>query len=68
MTTTIDPLTEKLRERGLTQTEFTERVGITRITLWRWRTGRATPTSEAVRRRIAEVLGCDINDIWKGEA
>jgi transcriptional regulator with XRE-family HTH domain len=60
---TTDPLSAKMREQGLTQRDFARAVGVSEPTVWRWRTGRTAPDSEAVRRRIIEVLGCDINEI-----
>ncbi len=40
-----------------------ELIGVDRITMWRYRTGRLTPSLDRAMK-IADVLGCDLRDLF----
>ena len=57
----------KLRaERGLTQEQFGELVGVTRAAVCLWESGKRWPSSEDLPR-IAKTLGCSIDDLFREE-
>ena len=57
----------KLRaERGLTQEQFGELVGVTRAAVCLWESGKRWPSSEDLPR-IAKTLGCSIDDLFAGD-
>ncbi len=54
---------KKLRvARGLTQAQLAERVGTARSTVAKWETGASMPRI-AVLCRLAEVLGCSVDEL-----
>ncbi|MBI4335000.1 MAG: helix-turn-helix domain-containing protein [Chloroflexi bacterium] len=57
------------KELGMTQREFAERVGVTRVTVNRWDNGRAQPSELAVKAisRLAEASSNCKHDGFEGE-
>ena len=55
-------LAELRKSKGLTQQEFAEKLGISNKSLSRYERGDRNP-SLAELKRIADVLGCEINDL-----
>ena len=55
-------LAELRKSKGLTQQEFAEKIGISNKSLSRYERGDRNP-SLAELKRIADVLGCEINDL-----
>jgi transcriptional regulator with XRE-family HTH domain len=52
-----------LREKiSITQKELAEKVGVSQQNISRWETGEVIPKIDKLKR-IAEVLGCTINDL-----
>ena len=57
-----------LRERaGLTQTQFAEKVGVSRGVVWHWENGDSAPTSARIPR-VADVLGVAIDELFREAA
>ena len=55
---------KEMRERlGLSQTELAQRSGITRATLWALESGAADCTTTKTLSRIADVLGCTMDEL-----
>ena len=55
---------KKYREnRGLSQTEFAERVGVCRHTVSLWENGWVVPQQRAVRRKLRRMLGREVREI-----
>lgn len=52
--------------RGLTQFELAEKMGVSQATVGMWETGGRTPRFSKIPK-LAEVLGCSIPDLFKGE-
>lgn len=50
------------KERGMSQSQFAEALGVSLSTVFRWETGRQCPGMEMIRR-IALVCGCNVSDI-----
>lgn len=52
-----------LRQRkGMTQTQLAEKIEVSHQNISRWETGAVIPRIDKLKR-IAEVLGCAINDL-----
>lgn len=50
-------------EKGLSQEEFAEAVGVNRIAVSSWERGKNSPPAKT-QRKIAEVLECSITDLF----
>jgi transcriptional regulator with XRE-family HTH domain len=51
------PLREALAGTAKTDMELAGEIGVNVTTIWRWRTGKSIPASQAMRDRAAHVLG-----------
>jgi transcriptional regulator with XRE-family HTH domain len=47
--------TEWLARKGLSQRQIAERVGVGRVTVWRWLEGRSAPGRRALTLLVAEL-------------
>lgn len=56
----LDPL---LRERGLTQTQLADRLGVMPSTVSRWVTGERAPVVARLPG-IAQALGCSVSNLF----
>lgn len=64
----MNPIKERRLERGLTQKQLAEAVGVARSTVKDWESGKYKPSVTRLSN-IAAVLQCDANDaIWMAEA
>ena len=55
----------ELREsKGLTQSELSEKSGVTRATLWRLETGEAEESTTKTLFKIADALGVDVRELF----
>lgn len=52
------------REKGLDRSEFARRVGVDRVSVWRWETGRRAMTA-AMCQQVADVLGVSMEEVVK---
>lgn len=57
-------LEKKLNEKGLTKAEFARRIDVADTTVGRYVKGTMMPRP-IILNRIAEVLGCSVNDLYK---
>ena len=58
---------KKLRERkGLTQMQMADALGVARGRSAMWETGKSFPRAEMLPA-IAKLLGCTLDDLYKGE-
>ncbi len=56
-----------LREKiGLTQVGLAEALGVTQACVAMWENGKALPNSDKLPK-LAEVLGCTIDDLYRKE-
>lgn len=53
----------KRLERGLTQVQFAEKVGVLQSTVAMWETGKTIPMASKLPT-IAKVLECNIDDLF----
>lgn len=53
-------------DKGLTQEELAKEMNVTRSTVSMWETGAAFPPGNKLPK-LAEVLGCSIDDLYKKE-
>lgn len=58
------PLREALAASPRSRLDLASAVGVDPVTVWRWETGKSIPTSEPMRRAIAQALGRDISDVF----
>lgn len=49
-------------ERGMTQQELAEKIGVTYSNVSRWERGEVSPTIKSMLK-IAAVLGCSLDDL-----
>ncbi len=54
-----EKLQQHRKEKGLTQTQLAERVGISKNTVINYENGKTYPTDRSIYGRLAEVLGVD---------
>lgn len=59
-------LAKRRRERGLTQVEVAEYMGIEKETVSRIENGAISPTLQRLRQ-LAAVLGCSLSDLFRTE-
>ena len=59
-------LTQLRKERGLTQEQLGEQLGVTNKTVSRWETGTYLPPVEALQS-LSEIYGISINEILSGQ-
>ncbi len=52
--------------KKLTQEELAEAIGVTQACVAMWETGKALPNSDKLPK-LAEVLGCSIDDLYRKE-
>jgi transcriptional regulator with XRE-family HTH domain len=57
-------LQRALEQTDLTDVELAFRIGVTVTTIWRWRTGRSVPASNAIREAIAATLGRSVVELF----
>lgn len=57
-----DNIASKRKEKGWTQTELAERVGVNQIQVSRWENGKHLPTLEQFVY-IAEALKCSLDEL-----
>ena len=57
------PLAQALAQCGKADIELAFEVGVNTTTIWRWRTGRSIPASQATREALACGLGRKIDEI-----
>lgn len=58
---------KKLREqKGITQMQLAAALKVSRGSVAMWETGRAYPRAEMLPT-IAQLLGCTLDDLYKGE-
>ena len=50
------------RESGLGDGAIAERMGVSRVTVWRWRPGKLMPAAGTLPR-LSDVLGCSPADL-----
>ena len=50
------------KKAGLTQGELAEKVGVKRLTIWAYESGRRKPNQEMLER-LAVALNCTIDDL-----
>lgn len=60
--TTGNKITIFRNEKGLSQVELAEAVGVSRVAVSSWENDRAKPTAK-MERLLAEVLGCRLSDL-----
>ena len=58
---------EAREKAGLTQDEAAERIGVSRVSIWLWETGRGSPLIENLGR-MSEAYGVPISDLDVGAA
>jgi predicted transcriptional regulator len=56
-------LDEMMEERGLSNTGLAEQIGVSRVTVWHWRTGRRKP-SHVNMARLVSVLSNPTGTWW----
>lgn len=56
---------EAREKAGLTQDEAAERIGVSRVSIWLWETGRGSPLIENLGR-MSEAYGVQISDLDVG--
>lgn len=56
---------EAREKAGLTQDEAAERIGVSRVSIWLWETGRGSPLIENLGR-MSEAYGVPISDLDVG--
>ncbi|HZV74561.1 MAG TPA: helix-turn-helix transcriptional regulator [Conexibacter sp.] len=61
------PLTRALADATESDIELAFAIGVNVTTIWRWKTGKSTPASQATRERIAYVLGREVEELWPVE-
>lgn len=55
----------EIREgKGMTQTELSEKAGITRATIWKLETGEEEVTTSKTLEKIANALGVTIGELF----
>ncbi len=59
-------ITELRKEKGLTQEQLGEKIGVTNKTISRWETGTYLPPADALLA-ISELFGVSINEILSGK-
>lgn len=57
-----DNIASKRKEKGWTQTELAERVGVNQIQVSRWENGKHLPTLEQFVA-IADALNCSLDEL-----
>lgn len=58
----------ELREaRGLTMTQLAAAMGVTLVAVSKWELGQAMPSADKLPR-LAEVLGCTIDELYRAPA
>jgi transcriptional regulator with XRE-family HTH domain len=58
------PLQVALEHTKLPDVELAFRIGVNVTTIWRWRSGKSSPSSRAIRAALAEVLGRSVDELW----
>ena len=59
-------IAEKRKEKGITQSELAERLGITDRAISKWENGRCLPDA-GLMHDLCETLGITVNDLFNGE-
>ena len=59
-------IAEKRKEKGITQSELAERLGITDRAISKWETGRCLPDA-GLMHDLCKTLGITVNDLFNGE-
>ena len=59
-------IAEKRKEKGITQNELAEKLGITDRAISKWETGRCLPDA-GLMHDLCETLGITVNDLFNGE-
>ena len=54
---------QRRRMLDITQEELAEKAGISRTTLWKLENGRTVRVSTEMLFSIANILGCDVDDL-----
>ncbi len=49
---------------GLTDSAVGQRVGVSRVTVWRWRTGKQEPLGD-YRDQLAKVVGSTVHRLYR---
>ena len=55
-----------LDEQGRKSRWLASQLGLAESTIWAWRTGHSTPPKN-MQKRVAEVLGVSVDDLWPDE-
>ena len=63
---TTSKIQEVRRNKGITQNELAEKVGVTQGAVYQWETGKANPTADKLPA-LAKALGCMIDDLFETE-
>lgn len=59
-------IAEKRKEKGITQSELAEKLGITDRAVSKWETGRCLPDA-GLMHDLCKTLGITVNDLFNGE-
>ena len=51
-------------EKGMSQTELSEKTGLTRATIWRLETGKEETTTTKTLLKIAEALNVSVGELF----
>jgi transcriptional regulator with XRE-family HTH domain len=62
------PIQVALEQCPLSNIELAFRVGVDLSTIWRWKTGKSIPTSQAIREALADVLRRQVAELFPPEA
>lgn len=55
------------REKGITQKDFAERLGVTQGAVSQWEKGFSRPSIDKLSQ-IVNILGCNIDDLFSSKA
>ena len=50
-------VSKSLKQSGLSDREFSDKLGISKATLWRWKTGKSQPNKNAIAMWINKING-----------
>lgn len=56
---------QKRLNKGITQVELGEKLGVSQATIAMWETGKRTPRTKLLKN-LAETLECTIDELLKG--
>jgi len=57
---------EARKKAGLTMAEAAQKIGVSRVTIWMWETGKGNPLFDKLKK-MAEVYGCPMADLVREE-